>query len=403
MTLWHGVPEPRRGRPRNPPVSIHRLPLQAVVFFLVAAAFSTVYITQPVLPVLAEEFGSDPAAVSLTVSAVVLGIALSILPIGVLADRLPVHRILMVGGAVVTVCSLLAAATGSLATLIAVRFIQGLFVPTLTTCLVAYLARSLPAERLNVVMGSYVSATVCGGLGGRLLGGWLHPPAHWRYAFVTAAVLVGIASALAVWRLREPAPPSHDLRGGAGLLTMVRRPELLRIFGVAFASFFAFSSVFNYMPFYLALPPLALPVQWVTALYLTYVLGIVIGPLAGGLSNRIGSGPAMAGGAVLFAAGLALSLIAQVPAIVVSLAAVCAGYFAVHAAAVGALNRRLDAGRGRANALYVLFYYVGGWGGITLSGLAYERAGWRGVVSLSLLVLVAPVVTGWVEHRRAAG
>ena len=25
-------------------------------------------------------------------------------------------------------------------------------------------------------MGSYVSATVLGGLGGRLLGGWIHPP-----------------------------------------------------------------------------------------------------------------------------------------------------------------------------------------------------------------------------------
>jgi YNFM family putative membrane transporter len=32
--------------------------------------------------------------------------------------------------------------------------------------------------RLNVAMGAYVSATVVGGLGGRLLGGYLHPPLH---------------------------------------------------------------------------------------------------------------------------------------------------------------------------------------------------------------------------------
>ncbi len=380
---------------------IDRLPLQAVVFFLVAAAFSTVYITQPVLPVLTEEFGADPAQVSLTVSAVVLGIAISILPIGILADRLPVHRILVGGGLVVAACSLVAALTGSLWTLIAVRFIQGLFVPTLTTCLVAFLARTLPAARLNVVMGSYVSATVTGGLGGRLLGGWLHPPAHWRYAFVTAAVLVLVATAIAARRLREPGPAPHHPSQGTSLRDLVVRGDLLRLFAVAFASFFVFSSVFNFLPFYLAEPPLSVPVQWITVLYLTYVIGIVIGPLAGGVSNRLGNGATLAGGALLLAAGLLLSQRPSLAAIGLALAVVCAGYFAVHASAVGALNQRLSSGRGRANALYVLFYYVGGWSGITASGYAYGQGGWSSVVAVCLAMLVVPLAVGWLELRPA--
>ena len=55
--------------------------------------------------------------------------------------------------------------------------------------LAAYLSTNLPLERLNVAMGAYVSATVAGGLGGRLLGGFIHSPLHWRYAFVTASLL----------------------------------------------------------------------------------------------------------------------------------------------------------------------------------------------------------------------
>ena len=62
--------------------------LQVLVFSLVAAAFTTVYITQPVLPVLRGEFGVSAATASLTVSAVILGIALANLPFGALADRL---------------------------------------------------------------------------------------------------------------------------------------------------------------------------------------------------------------------------------------------------------------------------------------------------------------------------
>jgi YNFM family putative membrane transporter len=379
-------------------VFIDRFPLQAVVFFLAAAAFSTVYITQPVLPVLADEFGADPARVSLTVSAVVLGMAISILPIGILADRLPVHRILLAGGLVVTACSLVAALTGTLWILIAMRFMQGLFVPTLTTCLVAYLARTLPAEKLNVVMGSYISATVAGGLGGRLLGGWLHPPAHWRYAFVSAAALVLIATLIAVLRLREPAPAAPHASTGFGLAAMLRRRDLQHLFLVAFASFFVFASVFNFLPFYLAAPPLSVPVQWITALYLSYVLGIVVGPVAGGLSNRFGNGITMAGGAVVVVLGLLLSLAPSLIAVGTALATVCAGYFAMHTSAVGALNQKLTSGRGRANALYVLFYYLGGWCGITASAFVYTHHGWPGVMALCAVMLAVTILAGLAER-----
>ena len=54
--------------------------LQITVFTLVSAAFTNIYITQPVLPVLQHEFSADMVVVSLTVSAVILGIACSNLP-----------------------------------------------------------------------------------------------------------------------------------------------------------------------------------------------------------------------------------------------------------------------------------------------------------------------------------
>jgi len=61
--------------------------LQITVFTLVSAAFTNIYITQPVLPVLQNEFSADMVVVSLTVSAVILGIACSKTP-HALADGL---------------------------------------------------------------------------------------------------------------------------------------------------------------------------------------------------------------------------------------------------------------------------------------------------------------------------
>lgn len=140
--------------------------LQALIFTLVAAAITNLYITQPVLPVIQQEFGVGAATVSLTVSVVIFGIALSNLPFGWLADRYPVHRLIGFGGVAVAAGGFICAVTPSFSVLVACRFLQGLFIPALTTCVAAYLSRNLPLERLNVAMGSYVSATVAGGLGG---------------------------------------------------------------------------------------------------------------------------------------------------------------------------------------------------------------------------------------------
>ena len=374
---------------------------QALVFGLVAAALTTVYITQPVLPVLQQEFGVSPSQASYTVSAVILGIALANLPFGMLADRFPVPRLILVGGAVVAACGIFCAATSSLALLVGARFVQGLFVPALTTCLAAYLSTNLPLERLNVAMGSYVSATVAGGLGGRLLGGFIHPPLHWRYAFVTASLLVIAATLAAVRWLPAGKLPEREPEAD-GFLALAAQPGLRRAFLVAFGGFFVFSSIFNYLPFYLHGPPFNASTEFITLLYLTYIVGIFIGPVAGQLSNRIGNGSTMVIGSLVLALAILLTLITSIFAIVAALVLVCAGFFSIHAAAAGSLNRNLTGSRGRANSLYVLTYYLGGAAGITLSGYAYGQAGWPGVAVLGLMMLSVPLVTGLREMRQPA-
>jgi len=376
--------------------------LQSLVFGLVAAAICNVYITQPVLPVIQTEFGVSPSQASYTVSAVILGIALANLPFGMLADRFPVRRLILVGGTVVAAAGICCAATTNLTVLVAARFVQGLFVPSLTTCLAAYLSANLPLDRLNVVMGSYVSATVAGGLGGRLLGGWIHPPLHWRYAFVTASIFLALAT-LAAFKWLPEGKGGEGAGPGEGFLALVSRPVLRRIFLVAFGGFFVFSSIFNYLPFYLSRPPFNASTQLITLMYLSYLIGVFIGPVAGQLSNRIGNGGTMVLGSVVFAGAIGLTFIKSLAAIVVALALVCPGFFAIHAAAAGALNRQLTSSRGRANSMYILAYYLGGAAGITLSGYAYSFAGWPGVAALGLLMLAIPFATGMTEWRGTNG
>lgn len=373
---------------------------QALVFALVAAAFTNIYLPQPVLPVIAREFGLDAAGASWTVSLTVLGIALATLPFGRLSDTHALRPLILAGGGLVAAAGLVCAWSDDYGLLLAARLVQGLFIPALTTCVAVFLANSLPSHRLNVVLGAYVSATVVGGLGGRLLGGFLHPPLHWRYAFVSAAVLLALATLAAVRWLPGVNEPPHPSRSATSYRHLLVDPAILRLYAVAFGAFWVFSATFNYLPFQLAQPPISASVQLVTALYLAYLLGAAMGPLAGRLSNRLGNGATMALGAALLGLAQALLLIPRLWAVIIALLGVCAGFFATHAAATGALNRRLSGGRGRGNALYMLFYYVGGGAGIVVAGHAWRQAGWTAVLAVNALVLLVPLTVGILEDRR---
>src|SRR5947208_3877816 len=80
--------------------------LQALAFALPCAAFSSVYVTQPLLPVLQQEFGVSAAGAALTISSVIAGTALACLPFGWLADHVAVRKLIGIGGAMMVACCL---------------------------------------------------------------------------------------------------------------------------------------------------------------------------------------------------------------------------------------------------------------------------------------------------------
>ena len=375
--------------------------LQWVVFAVVCAAFSNIYVTQPILPILEAEFAADTVRAAQTVSAVLLGISLANLPFGYLSDRYSIRPLLLCGGAAIALAGLVCALTDSLNVLIAARFVQGLFIPALTTCLAAYLAKTLPSEQLNVAMGSYVAATVLGGMGGRLLGGFIHDPGQWRSAFISAAVAVFAASLIGS-RLLPEIPATRASAGPkVSYASLLMRRELVVLYLCGAAGQAIFSPVFNTFPYRLASAPFHLSSQQTTAVYLVYLAGVFMAPASGRLSNRLGNGNTLILGALFLAGALCLLLVPSLIATLLALLGICAGFFTVHAAAVGALNRKLTGGQGRANALYILAYYLGAWFGVSWSAWVYQRFGWSELVVIAILLTSIPLVVGDSERRRS--
>lgn len=369
--------------PARPPGAADRRWI-AALYLATVAVYADMYVTQPVLPLLSREFGLAPARAGTSVSAVVLAIALASTFYGPLADALGRRRV-MVGASLLLVLPTLGCALArTFPALLALRAAQGLFIPGVTAVSVALCGDELPPERLSPVVGGLIAASVTGGLVGRVGSGLVAAVAGWRAAFVlfgavTLAGALGIARELPAEAARRRAPGWRAAYGG--MLRHLVTPPLLGGFLVALTLFFAFIGVFTYLPYRLTAAPYHLSTALVSSVYVVYLAGVVVSPVAGRLATRFSAPALVAAGYLVAGAGVALTLLRPLPLVVAGLVVLCLGMFTAQAVAPAYVNQRAAEAKGGASALYLGFYYVGGTLGSVLPGYAWQAAGWPGVVA----------------------
>lgn len=379
---------------------------RAVATYLTGfAALAALYLTQPILPQLGRVFGVEARQAASTVSLAILGLGLASPVVGVLSDRFGRRRLLLGGSVALALVTGASAAAPDLATLNALRLLQGALLPTLMVVAVAYAGDALPAETMRTVAGIYVAATASGGMVGRLAAGAITDVASWRWAFVSSAALF---LALPLLWARLPAAP----RSGRGRsLSQVARGtarhlldgSVVRGVLVGFFVFFAFQGTFTYLPFRLEAPPFSFGPAVIGASYLVFVAGIVSSSLAGRVSGRLGLRAALLTGFGLAALGNLLALAGSTPVLVTGLLVLCYGNWLVHALALGHVATAAATDRAGANALYLLAYYLGGAAGAWAPGFVHQAVGFPGVIAGSVAALaVGAAVAGTLPARAAA-
>ncbi len=250
-------------------------------------------------------------------------------------------------------------------------------------------------------MGNYVAATVLGGVGGRLIGGMLFPPDLWRWSFVFVAALIAIAT-LVAWRtLPDDTENRKPITANGSLADLLKSPNLLMLYACGGTGLALFATVFNYLPYRLTTAPFDLSSTVAAGFYTCYLLGLITAPMAGELSSRFGFGNTLLAGVVLVATALFALMSDELAVTIAALLLLSAGYFTLHSAAVGSLNSKLVAGqgRGRANALYIMFYYIGGSLGIQIGGYIYAWGGWTNLIVFCIVLLLVPLCAAIFEKR----
>jgi YNFM family putative membrane transporter len=360
-------------------------------------AFINLYSPQALLPLLAREFGASAAETSMTITAGAFAVALIAPFTGMVADMLGRKRVIVSAMAALSLPTALIAAAPDIETMIFWRFVQGLMLPPIFAVTIAYVGEEWPPAEVAAAAGLYTAGASLGGFSGRFVTGILADLIGWRGAFVIlAAMALSAAVAVAIMLPRERGfVRSESLTASLQqTLRHFRNPQLLATFAVGFGTLFNFIATFTYVTFLLAAPPFGLSASLLGAVFAVYLVGTLTAPLVGVAVSRWGRPRFVVVVLVLWAAGILLTLLPSLAAIICGLAVCAACGLICQAVSTGYVTLIAKEARSAAVGLYVTSFYVGGSLGAFLPGLAWETAGWPASVAmvLAMLAIMAAVV-----------
>lgn len=363
-------------------------------FFLSAfAIFATLYSVQPLLPILADEFGLSAGASSLALSVTTATLAVGLLLASWVADRVGRKRLMVWAILLTAVLGLLLPLAPNWASLLVIRTLMGVTLSGLPAVAMVYLAEEIDPDALGFSMGLYIGGTAIGGMSGRLLSGVLTDFIGWRPALGVLGVSIAIAAIAVVLLLPTPHNSTRMRLSGRDLVRLIglqfRDEGLPWLFLSAFLLMGSFVALYNYAGFRLALPPFELSNAVISAIFVVYLLGSASSAWAGGLAQRLGRRKVFWAMVALMGTGVFLTIIPSTPVIIAGLAIATMGYFAAHGIASAWVARRAVVGRAQASALYLFAYYLGSSVLGTLGGYAWMSWGWFGVMLVSGGAIIA--------------
>ncbi len=231
------------------PTGWGRLRLVLVLGALIALGPLTIDMYLPALPRIVDDLGTTSAAVQLTLTGTLVGLALGQLLVGPLSDTFGRRRPLLVGVSVHVLASLLVLLAPNVAVLGGLRVLQGIGAASASVVTMAIVrdmfvgrAAATLFSRLMLVLG--VAPVLAPTIGGEVL-----RFTSWRGVFVVLAVLALMLVVMAAIALPETLPAAR--RRPLGLRTTLRTYRgLLRdrtFVGLVLVAGLAMSGLFGYV------------------------------------------------------------------------------------------------------------------------------------------------------------
>lgn len=375
------------------------------MFLAGVATFAQLYAPQALLPQMSSAFDIGAAEASLAVSAGTFGVAASVIPWSLAADRFGRKRAIAAAVIAATALGLLVTLMPTFELVVALRFVEGLALGGVPAIAVAYLNEEVHRLDSAAAVGTFVAGNTVGGLSGRLIAGPLGElTGSWQTGFIAVSGLSVLAAVLFVSLTPRPQgflPPDRHSQSLVravvevlgNVIRHLRTPVLLALFAQPMLLMGGFVAIYNYLGYHLIDEPFLLPMWAASLVFLAYLAGSVSSPIVGRLAGVRGRKGVKIACDLIACAGLVAMLVPNLAVVVAGLIVFTAAFFGSHSVASGWAGAYPQQGRAQSTALYNLWYYTGSSIFGFLGGYAFQGAGWAALVFAVLgLFMVAIII-----------
>lgn len=374
--------------------------MNRAVFLLSLAAFASaasLRATDPLLPLIADEYAVTAGAASAAVTAFALSYGLLQVVCGPLGDRYGRYRTIAAAALVSAFGSAACALAPSLGALVAARFVSGATIGAFIPLALAWIGDTVSYEKRQPLLARFLVGQMAGVAFGTAAAGWLGEHFGWRTIFFAMAALLFIVALLLVLEVkRNPLAARRGAGRGAIRQSLARMPRLLvhprlrvliatgYVEGLFIFGALAFVAIYLQRRFLLG-PGLA------GTLVTAYAAGGMLYALAARRAvRRLGErGLATLGGAALFIGYLGLALSPFLTLTTLSIGAVGAGFYMLHTTVQTHVTQVASEDRGSAVALFATFLFLGQASGVWLASHVVDGAGMTPVFLAAALGLAA--------------
>ena len=377
---------------------------QIIIIYSAIVAFAILYEHQPLLPLLAEQWGRSLSDMALLTTVTMLPLALAPMFYGFVLERFSSRHMLLGGFTLLLITQAMLSTAPDYYWFLTLRALEGMLLPAIFTALMTYTSSLGGQRNARRNIGFYIAATIVGGYLGRTVTGLVTDLAGWSAAFWmwSAAALIAVIS---LTRL-DSDPRGKLVRiSWTEIRYLIAKPVNRLGLASAFLLFFVSASMMNFLPFRMFEINPDMSTGQMAQVYTGYLIGAVISVFSVRMVSLFGSERKT----LLFAAGLyfcgvALCIPASIGLLYVAMFVLMGGMFSIHSVLSGYLNHLETERRGMINGLYVSSYYSGGVLGSFFPGLLYQAQGWiaYSLLMMTLITLIGILVWQLPRHKSAA-
>lgn len=358
-----------------------------IVVYTIIILLSVMYATQPLQPLLSQEFDVSITKASSFTAVIMLFLAIAPIIYGYILQRVNAKKVLVIASIFLSITNIFLGFSNSYELFLFLRTCEAVVIPAILTACMSILASDKENTKRN--MSFYVAATVFGGLIGRVMSGIIATQLGWRYVFfsLSIALLIGLYF---IAKLNFEGEAKLTKAKISDALMILKDKRFAVIYLLMFTVFFVFAGFLNVLPFRIKEQFSGVTETHIGLLYLGYGVGIVVSLSIHKIINVFKKElrTIMFGLLVLFIS-MVLFLYNNIWFIFAIVFVLCFGMFTAHTVSTRLANSMRESQKSLTSGMYLTFYYIGGAVGSIVPSLVYEHLGWNSTIFMFMASLIA--------------